>query len=63
MMPRAARVAATAAAAAGGGSEAAGAPKSNADFRAMMLSGFKKGADLETRAKGSDISIRRPWRA
>ena len=47
MMPRAARVAATAAAAAGGGSEAAGAPKSNADFRAMMLSGFKKGADLE----------------
>ena len=47
MMPRAARAAATAAAAAGGGSEAAGAPKSNADFRAMMLSGFKKGADLE----------------
>ena len=47
MMPRAARTAATAAAAAGGGSEAAGAPKSNADFRAMMLSRFKKGADLE----------------
>ena len=46
MMPRAARAAATAAAA-GGGSEAAAAPKSNADFRAMMLAGFKKGANLE----------------